>query len=40
VPGVVHGASSYIIQSKTGQLTPTHSISAGTSPRPTKAVPD
>ena len=27
--GVVHGASSYIIQSKTGQLTPTHSISAG-----------
>lgn len=40
VPGVVHGASSYIIQSKTGQLTPTHSISAGTSPRATKAVPD
>ncbi|ORY26598.1 tryptophan synthase beta subunit-like PLP-dependent enzyme [Naematelia encephala] len=29
VIGVVHGASSYIIQSKTGQLTPTHSISAG-----------
>ena len=29
VVGVVHGASSYIIQSKTGQLTPTHSISAG-----------
>lgn len=26
---MVHGASSYIIQSKTGQLTPTHSISAG-----------
>lgn len=34
VPGVVHGASSYIIQSKTGQLVPTHSISAGTSPSP------
>jgi tryptophan synthase len=32
VPGVVHGAASYIIQSKTGQLIPTHSISAGTSP--------
>ncbi|WVQ95504.1 tryptophan synthase, beta subunit [Kwoniella sp. CBS 9459] len=29
VIGVVHGASSYIIQSKEGQLTPTHSISAG-----------
>ena len=29
VIGVVHGASSYIIQSKTGQLVPTHSISAG-----------
>ncbi|EIW69944.1 hypothetical protein TREMEDRAFT_43589 [Tremella mesenterica DSM 1558] len=29
VIGVVHGASSYIIQSATGQLTPTHSISAG-----------
>ncbi|KAK4687191.1 tryptophan synthase, partial [Tremellales sp. Uapishka_1] len=29
VPGVVHGAASYIIQSATGQLTPTHSISAG-----------
>jgi hypothetical protein len=27
--GVVHGAASYIIQSKTGQLIPTHSISAG-----------
>lgn len=26
---MVHGASSYIIQSKTGQLVPTHSISAG-----------
>ena len=26
---MVHGASSYIIQSKTGQLTATHSISAG-----------
>lgn len=31
VIGVVHGASSYIIQSATGQLTPTHSISAGMS---------
>lgn len=31
VPGVVHGAASYIIQSKEGQLTPTHSISAGES---------
>ena len=29
VIGVVHGASSYIIQSPTGQLIPTHSISAG-----------
>ncbi|KAK6906665.1 tryptophan synthase, beta subunit [Kwoniella mangroviensis CBS 8507] len=29
VIGVVHGASSYIIQSKEGQLVPTHSISAG-----------
>ncbi|AAW41157.1 tryptophan synthase, putative [Cryptococcus deneoformans JEC21] len=29
VMGVVHGAASYIIQSKEGQLTPTHSISAG-----------
>ena len=29
VIGVVHGASSYIIQSKAGQLVPTHSISAG-----------
>lgn len=29
VIGVVHGASSYIIQSATGQLIPTHSISAG-----------
>ena len=29
VVGVVHGSSSYIIQSETGQLTPTHSISAG-----------
>ncbi|WVQ86066.1 tryptophan synthase, beta subunit [Cryptococcus sp. DSM 104549] len=29
VMGVVHGAASYIIQSKDGQLTPTHSISAG-----------
>lgn len=27
--GVVHGFSSYIIQSKEGQLVPTHSISAG-----------
>ena len=27
----MHGASSYIIQSKTGQLIPTHSISAGKS---------
>lgn len=34
VPGVVHGASSYIIQSKAGQLTPTHSISAGMSQYP------
>lgn len=30
----MHGASSYIIQSKTGQLTPTHSISAGERPIP------
>lgn len=29
VPGVVHGAASYIIQDAMGQLTPTHSISAG-----------
>ncbi|BEJ16478.1 hypothetical protein CspHIS471_0510830 [Cutaneotrichosporon sp. HIS471] len=29
VPGVVHGAASYIIQDLMGQLTPTHSISAG-----------
>ncbi|OWZ64219.1 tryptophan synthase [Cryptococcus neoformans] len=29
VMGVVHGAASYIIQSKEGQLVPTHSISAG-----------
>ncbi|KLT44859.1 tryptophan synthase [Cutaneotrichosporon oleaginosum] len=29
VPGVVHGAASYIIQDVMGQLTPTHSISAG-----------
>ncbi|KAL7422815.1 bifunctional tryptophan synthase trp1 [Cryptotrichosporon argae] len=29
VPGVVHGAMSYIIQNEMGQLTPTHSISAG-----------
>lgn len=29
VPGVVHGAASYIIQDIMGQLIPTHSISAG-----------
>lgn len=29
VPGVVHGAASYIIQDAGGQLVPTHSISAG-----------
>ncbi|WOO79593.1 Tryptophan synthase [Vanrija pseudolonga] len=29
VPGVVHGAASYIIQDEGGQLIPTHSISAG-----------
>ena len=31
---MVHGASSYIIQDKWGQLTPTHSISAGELPFP------
>jgi tryptophan synthase len=29
VPGVVHGAASFIIQDAMGQLVPTHSISAG-----------
>jgi len=28
-PGVLHGSMSYILQSKTGQILPTHSISAG-----------
>ncbi|OGC22714.1 tryptophan synthase subunit beta [candidate division WOR-1 bacterium RIFOXYB2_FULL_42_35] len=28
-PGVLHGAHSYLLQSKTGQILPTHSISAG-----------
>ncbi|NQU16821.1 MAG: tryptophan synthase subunit beta [Candidatus Saganbacteria bacterium] len=28
-PGVLHGAYSYLLQSKTGQVLPTHSISAG-----------
>ncbi|MFC1496389.1 tryptophan synthase subunit beta [Candidatus Margulisiibacteriota bacterium] len=28
-PGVLHGAFSYLLQSKTGQVLPTHSISAG-----------
>ncbi|TYJ56139.1 tryptophan synthase, beta subunit [Cryptococcus floricola] len=29
IPGVLHGAASYIIESSPGQLFPTHSISAG-----------
>jgi tryptophan synthase beta subunit len=28
-PGVLHGAREYILQSKTGQISDTHSISAG-----------
>jgi tryptophan synthase beta chain len=28
-PGVLHGSYSYLLQSKTGQILPTHSISAG-----------
>ena len=28
-PGILHGSMSYILQSKTGQILPTHSISAG-----------
>lgn len=28
-PGVLHGAHSYLLQSKTGQILPTHSVSAG-----------
>lgn len=28
-PGVLHGAASYLLQDDTGQVTPTHSISAG-----------
>ena len=28
-PGVLHGSFSYLLQSKTGQILPTHSISAG-----------
>jgi tryptophan synthase beta chain len=28
-PGVLHGAKSYLLQDKDGQVTPTHSISAG-----------
>lgn len=28
-PGVLHGASSYLLQDKNGQVSPTHSVSAG-----------